>query len=190
MDLQAPLTLPVLAALVLTAVVCDLRSRRIPNALVVGGMALGLFIQTVAQPGGGLFGHPAGGIGFVAALLGGLAGLGLFLPLYALRALGAGDVKLLAMVGVWLGAAAVAHAALWTLLVGGVLALGVAMWSGLLRQVLANLRFMFTSTLVKAQGGAALGVEAPARTTGRLPYAVAIGCSTGIEVARLWALAT
>ena len=52
MDLQAPLTLPVLAALVLTAVVCDLRARRIPNALVVVGIVLGLFIQTVAPAGG------------------------------------------------------------------------------------------------------------------------------------------
>jgi len=188
-DLQAPLTLPALAALVLTAVACDLRSRRIPNALVVVGIVLGLFIQTVAPAGGGLFGQPAGALGFVPALLGGLAGLGLFLPLYALRALGAGDVKLLAMVGVWLGAAGVAHAALWTLLAGGVLSLGVALWSGVLRQVLGNLRFMLTRSLAKAHGGVVHGAATATRTTGRLPYALAIACGTGIEVVRLWAAA-
>ncbi len=184
MDLQAPLTLPVLAALVLAAVVCDLRSRRIPNALVVSGMLLGLFIQSVAPSGAGLFSQPAGALGFVPALLGGLLGLGLFLPLYALRAMGAGDVKLLAMVGVWLGTTGVAYAALWTLLAGGMLALVAALWTGALRQVLGNLRFMLTATLVKAQSGGGLSVEAPARTTGRLPYAVAIACGTGFEVLR------
>jgi prepilin peptidase CpaA len=111
--------------------------------------------------------------------------LALFLPLYALRAMGAGDVKLLAMVGVWLGAPAVARAALWTLLAGGVLSLVVALGSGVLRQVLGNLRFMLTSTLIKAQGGAGLSVGAPARTTGRLPYAVAIACGTGVELFRI-----
>ncbi len=185
MELQAPLTMLALATLVLTAVVCDLRARRIPNALVVAGVALGLLFQTVAPLGDGLFGHPAGALGWAPALLGGLLGLGLFLPLYALRAMGAGDVKLLAMVGVWLGAPSVANAALWTLLAGGVLSLAVALGSGALRQVLGNLRVMLTSTFIKAQLGAGLAIEAPVRTTGQLPYALAIACGTGVELFRL-----
>lgn len=186
MELQAPLSLLALAALLLAAMVCDLRSRRIPNVLVATGVALGLLLQTVAQAGGGLFGNPVGALGLVPALLGGLAGLGLFLPLYALRAMGAGDVKLLAMVGVWLGATGVLHAALWTLVAGGVLSLVVALYTGVVRQVLANLRFMLTATLIKVQGGAGLTVEAPARTTGRLPFALAIASGTGVELFRMF----
>ena len=150
MELQAPLTLLALVTLVLTAVVCDLRTRRIPNVLVVIGIALGLSLQTVAPMGGGLFASSGGASGLGSALLGGIVGLALFLPLYALRMLGAGDVKLLAMVGVWLGAPSVAWTALWTLLAGGVLALAVALGTGVLRQVLANLRVMLTSPIVQA----------------------------------------
>jgi prepilin peptidase CpaA len=183
MALHAALSLLALFALVLTAVVCDLRSRRIPNALVASGIALGLLFQAVApDAGGGLFGHRAGALGVVPALLGGLLGLGLFLPLYALRAMGAGDVKLLAMVGVWLGAPAVAYAALWTLLAGGVLALGWALGTGVLRRVLANLREMAVSSFVRIQAGGGAAVPAPPTPTGRLPYAVAIACGTALEV--------
>ncbi len=185
MKLLAALNMLALVVLVLTAVVCDLRSRRIPNALVASGIALGLFIQTVAPEGGGLFSHPAGALGFVPALLGGLLGLGLFLPLYALRALGAGDVKLVAMVGVWIGAPAVAYAALWTMLAGGVLSLAWALGTGVFRRVLANLRDMFLASWVRVQAGAGVAVAAPTSATGRLPYAVAIGCGTAVEVARL-----
>jgi prepilin peptidase CpaA len=182
MELHAVLSLLALFALVLTAVVCDLRSRRIPNALVASGIALGFLFQAVApHASGGLFGQPAGALGFVPALLGGLLGLGLFLPLYALRAMGAGDVKLLAMVGVWLGAPAVAYAALWTLLAGGALALGWALVTGVLRRVLGNLREIAVSSLVRIQTGGA-AAPAPLTPTGRLPYAVAIACGTALEV--------
>jgi prepilin peptidase CpaA len=189
MELHAALNLLALVALVFTAVVCDLRSRRIPNALVASGIALGLFIQTVAPEGGGLFNHPAGALGFPLALLGGLVGLGLFLPLYALRALGAGDVKLLAMIGVWLGAPAVAYAALWTLLAGGVLSLAWALSNGVLRRVLTNLRDMASLPLMHLRVGTGAAVAVHPTTTGRLPYAVAIACGTAVELASMVALA-
>ena len=182
MELHAPLALLALATLVLTAVVCDLRTRRIPNPLVGVGMALGLLFQIAARMGGDLFVNPVGASGIAAALLGGLTGLALFLPLYALRTMGAGDVKLLAMVGVWLGPEHVAWAALWTLLAGGVLALFAALVTGVMRQVLANLHTMLVMFFMQAQTGGGLGMTAPAQTTGRLPYAVAIGCGTAIEL--------
>jgi len=182
MELQAPLTLLALATLVLTAVVCDLRSRRIPNTLVGVGIALGLLFQIVAQMGGDPFVNSVGASGIGSALLGGLTGLALFLPLYALRTMGAGDVKLLAMVGVWLGPQHAVWAALWTLLAGGVLALLVALGTGVLRQVLANLHAMVVTSLMESQTGGGLSAPTPARTTGRLPYAVAIGCGTAAEL--------
>ena len=182
MELHAPLTLLTLVTLLLTAVVCDLRTRRIPNTLVAVGIALGLFFLIAARMGGDHVVNSVGTTGIVSALLGGLTGLALFLPFYALRTMGAGDVKLLAMIGVWLGPQHVAWAALWTLLAGGALALLVALGTGVLRQVLANLHAMLFTSLMQTRTGGGLGLSTPAQATGRLPYAVAIGCGTTIEL--------
>jgi prepilin peptidase CpaA len=54
-----------------------------------------------------------------------LVGLLLFFPLFALKGLGAGDVKLMGALGAWLGASVVLSVAFYTSLAGGVLALGL-----------------------------------------------------------------
>ena len=83
------------AASGLAAVAClaDLGWRRIPNVVTVGGAALAL-VAAAATGGVSAFGLAAAGW---------LVGLLLFLPLFALGGLGAGDVKLLAALGAWLG---------------------------------------------------------------------------------------
>jgi prepilin peptidase CpaA len=171
------------------AVAYDLLFRRIPNGLVVAGVALGILFQAFAPAGEGLFHFPAGSLGLAAGLLGGLTGLGLLMPMYAVRSLGAGDVKLLAMIGVWLGPTGVAWATLWTLLSGGVLAVVAALCAGALRRVLHNLYFMLTTTLLHVQAGHGAVIQPPAETTGRLPYAVAIVTGTAIEAMRQWTAA-
>ena len=185
METPALFCLVSLAGLAGIATVHDLLFRRIPNSLVLVGMALGLFFQSYSHPGAGLFSLSAGGLGLDGALLGALTGLALFLPLYALRAMGAGDVKLLAMLGVWLGPTSVAWTALWTLLAGGVLALVVALWSGVLRQVCMNVYVMLSSSVLHGHGHHRMTLEAPAETTGQLPYAAAIVCGLAAELMRL-----
>ena len=63
-------------------------------------------------------------------LLGALAGLGVglvvLLPVYALRVMGAGDVKLMAMVGAIVGLPDILQAVLYSLIVGGVAAVAFA----------------------------------------------------------------
>lgn len=90
------LPLPVEVALlliVLTAAVSDIRSRSIPNWLTLGGIAAGLALNTHAT---GLEGLKFSAMGFgVAALI--------LLPLFALRFLGGGDIKLMAAVGALAG---------------------------------------------------------------------------------------
>ena len=49
------------------------------------------------------FGHGLGGIDPWQSLLGGAIGFALFIPLYALRAMGAGDVKFFALLGFMMG---------------------------------------------------------------------------------------
>src|SRR5271157_3131734 len=79
----------VLLIVLLAAAVFDVRYRRIPNWLTVGGAVLGIAMNAVIGP-------PLAGIGFALAGLG--VAFGIYVLLYALRAMGAGDVKLMAAV--------------------------------------------------------------------------------------------
>jgi prepilin peptidase CpaA len=61
-------------------------------------------------------------------LLGMLVGLATLLPLYAVGGMGAGDVKLMAGMGAWLGAAVTWNAFVVSVIVGGVMALAMVLW--------------------------------------------------------------
>lgn len=90
----------------------DWHQRRIPNWLVASLAGLGLALRVA---GGSL---PDGLAGFAAGFL-------LLLPAYAVGWVGAGDVKLLAAQGMWLGW----HGALDATLLGTTLAAGWAAWT-------------------------------------------------------------
>lgn len=181
-DPRMLLPLAVLGALLGAAVWHDLRSRRIPNRLVWTGMLAGVALQTALPAGAGLYSAPFGALGLGAALAGLALGLALLLPMYALGALGAGDVKLLAMTGVFLGPRELLGAALLTLLSGGLLALAVALAHGQLRQVMANLRVLLLHALLQPLAGGRAGIAAPPVATGKLAYAVAIAVGTALHI--------
>lgn len=90
----------VLIAIIIAAAVYDVRYRRIPNWLTVTGVLLGLavnfFIRMEEPP-------YKGWLGLVDSLKGLGMGFGVYFILYALRAMGAGDVKLMAAVGALVG---------------------------------------------------------------------------------------
>jgi prepilin peptidase CpaA len=79
-----------LAAFLTVAAVWDLRQRRIPNPVVAWFTVLALALA-------------ASGGRFAAALAGLAVGLAVLLPAFSAGALGAGDVKFFAAVGVFLG---------------------------------------------------------------------------------------
>ncbi|MYN30463.1 A24 family peptidase [Duganella levis] len=174
--IQLPLLL--LCSVLALAVWSDVRTRRIPNGLVFGGAVLGLALNTLYAPGDGLFIMPFGGLGLLWALAGLGVGLLLLLPMYILRTLGAGDVKLMAMVGAFVGPQAVIGCTVMTLLAGGVLALAVAASTGRLRPLLRNTYQMGLHALFRSLGGERVQIEAPSEASGRLPYAVAIAAGT------------
>ena len=107
-----------LAALLLAAAGFDLAHRRIPNWLTFSGLLLGLFWHTVT----------GGGPGLVFALEG-LGVAGLTALLWMAKALGAGDVKLLGVVGVWMGPVFLLWTLLGTIFAGALLALAVVVIS-------------------------------------------------------------
>jgi prepilin peptidase CpaA len=121
-----------LLTVALTAAVYDVRSRRIPNALTFGS-AGAAFVYALATGGGG-------SLGFAAA--GWLAGAALFFPFFALGGMGAGDVKLIAALGAWLGPAEAVWLAMFSAIAGGVAALVVALTHGYLRKALENIKLM------------------------------------------------
>jgi prepilin peptidase CpaA len=117
------------SALAVMAVGWDLRTRRVPNVLTVGA-AVAASVCALAG---------VGADSLSASMLGWLTGLALFFPLFAVGGLGAGDVKLLAAFGAWLGPEGAFHAALWAALLGGAVAVVVGVARGYLWRALQNL---------------------------------------------------
>ena len=158
-------------AWVLVAASTDLVARRIPNWLVGSGLVVSLAVQAW------LHGAAAGG---AAWLFGAAAGFGALFPFYLLRGMAAGDVKLMAMVGAWLGASAVCYIVLATFVLGGVGSLTLAATRGRLPRLLANVRAMAQTTFARTllRGVPAQQVAALQTSAGSIPYGVAIAAGT------------
>ena len=122
----------VLLGLLAIAVASDLRRHRIPNLLVLLGIALGLVGQLQAD---GLAGLGNGALGM-------LVGFVVFLPLYALGGMAAGDVKLMAMVGAFFTPYDALWAALFSLMAGGVCGVLIVLARGQLLQTLSRYGLM------------------------------------------------
>jgi prepilin peptidase CpaA len=116
------------------ACVYDLRTRRIPQMVTLGGAAAGLVFHLVT----------GGWNGGAASLAGWLAGMLIFFIPFALGGLGAGDVKLLGALGAWLGPTDAVWLALYSGVAGLVLALGLSLATGYLRQAVTNILLLLT----------------------------------------------
>ncbi|HEY0843232.1 A24 family peptidase [Methylotenera sp.] len=176
--LMGLLALVPMLVLMLLAAKQDISSHRISNKLVLTGVLFGVILNGILPEGWGFNSQIPGALGWLAAFKGLVIGMALFLPLYWLRAMGAGDVKLMGMVGAFLGPNDVLGAVLATLLAGGVLALFVVMWSKQLRPMLQNVKLIFYGSAVKLSTGQAPLVDDLPVSVGKLPYAVAIGLGT------------
>jgi prepilin peptidase CpaA len=112
------IAIALMSAFLAVAVATDLLSRTIPNTLVLLMLLCGVTIQATSQSLDQVLWSLSGvAVGFV-----------LLLPFYALGGMGAGDVKLLAAVGSFLGPWSTVMAVLLTLVAGGLLGLGILAW--------------------------------------------------------------
>ena len=108
--------------LLATATWFDFKVQKIPNWLTFGGAMLGALINAaLVTRDFSVFGIETGSV--VWSLLGIVVGLTLFLPIYAYGKMGAGDVKLLGMVGSFLGPYGVFWAGLYSIIAGGIVAI-------------------------------------------------------------------
>jgi prepilin peptidase CpaA len=162
--MQGSVYWPTVAVLVV-ATFTDVRSRRIPNWLVLPFLACGLIVSA--------WFHGWHGVGSS------LAGAGLGLLIYGILfwrgGMGAGDVKLCAAIGAWIGPSQLLISLVFTGLAGGVMALAWALWGGFLKEL-----FLHTGDLAfgsKERGEVVL--SNPLRR--RMPYAPAIAVGTLIS---------
>jgi prepilin peptidase CpaA len=158
-----------LAAFVLVAALFDIRERRIPNWLVLTGLAAGLSLQLV-------FFH---GEGIKNAALGMAVAFAIYLPLFLLRAMGAGDVKLMAAVGAFAGPVNWVSIFLFTAISGGVIALILIALRGTMRRTLRNTWIVLAELgrfRAPHQANPELDVNNPRAVT--LPHGVSIAVGT------------
>ena len=157
---QAPFVGPCVIAIVLMAAASDIQRRRIPNWLTFGAWLLACAAN--------IYVHGIG-TGILAWTMGWLTGFVLLLPFYMLRGMAAGDVKLMAAVGAWLGSGMALRIALATFVLGGLWGMTVAIRSGQGSQ-------LFHNVISLGRGGNR------ALSIGSLPYGVAIAAGTVVTL--------
>jgi prepilin peptidase CpaA len=158
---------PLVVGLVILTASTDIVCRRIPNRVIAVGLLAAFAVQAL------LLG-PVTGIG--DAFAGALTGFALLIPLYLLRATAAGDVKLLAMIGAWVGPASILYIALASFVIGGVWSIAWTLMRGRMQQFLLNLWAIAHGGWRLQQTGA--GASSGIQSVGTLPYGVAIAAGT------------
>ena len=167
MDRESLLLLIALAITVVAATI-DLRQHRIPNWLTYPGIVLGFVLRPA------LFGWKSG---LLSALEGFLLAGGIMFVFFMVRAMGAGDVKILAAIGALVGPRQAGTVLLATAIFGGLLAIAYALYR---RRMIATLKNMGSVLRFHAWAGiqAHPDVNLDNPTALRMPYGLAIALGT------------
>jgi prepilin peptidase CpaA len=156
----------------------DWRSRRIPNWLTVPGLALGVGLNAFFSGWGGV----------KTSLLGVLVGLGLLLPFVVLRSLGAGDWKLAGALGAFAGPALLTDLLLCSVFVAGLMAAGLIVYKGRVRQTVRNIGHILISLVTFRLPESRVSLDNPDAL--KVPYGVALALTViGYALAHLRGIA-
>ncbi|ULG69958.1 A24 family peptidase [Marinobacterium sediminicola] len=138
---------------------------RIPNWLTFGSLLTGLLLHYL------FISSPE----WLASIKGIGVGLAILLPFYLTGGMGAGDVKLMAAIGSFIGPSAVLMAAAFSLVIGGCVAVYMILRSGELVSLYRRYLVMVTTrTLIPAEAGSV------ARR--RFPFSLSIALGTLIQL--------
>ena len=162
-------------AVAITAAFIDVRQHRIPNWVTYPAIAMGILLRCSFL----------GWRGLASALAGCLIAGGLVLVFYLVRAMGAGDVKLLAAIGSLVGPSHAVMVLIATAIAGGVLALVYVLFrrrfATTLRNVGSVLMFHSWSGL---KSDPEFNLDNPSAL--RMPYGLAIATGTLYAFLTTW----
>lgn len=153
----------------------DWRSRRIPNWLTMQGFLLGILTNTLV----------GGWAGTKDSLLGAGLGLALLLPFVVIRALGAGDWKLVGALGAFLGPRPLILVLVVTILVNGVMAVAMIVWKKRVAETARNFLRMLAAFATLHLPGRDLTLDNPDAV--KVPFGIAVAVAMILyTVSRIW----
>ena len=167
--LPPPAIAVLLLALVIGAAAYDIPYRRIPNWITAAGVLVGVALNAF------LYGWP----GVQTSLAGLAVGFGAYFILYAMRAIGAGDVKLMAAIGAMVGWQDWVGIFIVTAILGGFASMALIAKRGRVKKTLWNVGFVLTE--MKSGRAAYLSNEELDVRSGKavgLPHAAVIAVGT------------
>lgn len=164
-DLVAPLILTMWIAW------GDIRTRRIPNYLILGTAVAGLACNLIFH----------GWLGLMGGVLGMLMGFGFLILPYLWGGMGAGDVKALAALGAWLGPVGTLFLFCYMGIAGGLMAVGVLLWKGLLWRK-ARQGWIILTNLILCRPAGLMIPAPPEEMIPGIPYGVAIAIGMVVVV--------
>ncbi len=131
-EVSGSTALPVIVVLsaVVVAAITDIWKFKVYNALTVPLLLTGLAYHGFHAEIGDSF-------------LGVLFGFAALVPLYIIGGMGAGDVKLMAAVGAWLGMPLTFYVFIASSLAAGLYAAGLVIWTGRVAETVVNLHIMW-----------------------------------------------
>ncbi len=141
----------------------DYREHRVPNWLNASIAISGLAAQTAYHGWAGLE-RAAGGM---------LLAFGMLVLFWAIRGMGAGDVKFMAAIGAWLGPHLTVSAVAVGAIAGGVLAVGIIVCRRRWGETFSNFRILATKVCSVQTAFSEFGSAKSLRSTSaQLPYAI------------------
>jgi len=169
----------------LIAALTDLRKFKVHNVLTLPLLLSGLLYHSIV---GGL--SDAGWTaGFLNSLLGVLCGSGILLLFYLMGGMGAGDVKLMAGIGAWLGVQFTFYVFLASSLAAGFYAVVLVVGCGRVRETWVNLKIIwYRVAAIGRHLGAEDRIEAEVNRADRrrriIPFAAMV--AVGIIIVAVW----
>ncbi len=151
----------ILISILIICFLTDLKYQKIYNKIIYPTLLTVIVIQIISS----------GFSGFKTSILGFIVGLSILLIPYFLGGIGAGDVKLLALIGATKGSIFVLNTALYMALIGGIIALLIIVY----KKELKNFFKTIVTWISSLFNGVKYKIEQPTSSlTQKYPYGIAI----------------